>query len=267
MQLFSLTTELSPPSKESGDHMQVLPFAAHNKKSKAFTLIELLVVIAIIAILASILFPVFARARENARRASCQSNLKQIGLGIMQYTQDYDERMPQVYSNSIAWHANIQPYVKSVDLFRCPSNSSKMTISGTPAIDPLNHYLCNGNNSPGANAQTDFMFRRPMDATDPFGSAVATALSDIQAPAQCIVVSENKGSRAFPNVDDTNSSGGFDFTNHLSTTNFLFADGHVKALKPSATFRGAVNMWANNPSQGDTGGLVSALQSQDAALQ
>ncbi|RYG53119.1 DUF1559 domain-containing protein, partial [bacterium] len=60
---------------------------------KAFTLIELLVVIAIIAILAAILFPVFGRARENARRSSCQSNLKQIGLGIMQYTQDYDERI------------------------------------------------------------------------------------------------------------------------------------------------------------------------------
>src|SRR4028118_1774787 len=59
-----------------------------------FTLIELLVVIAIIGILASILFPVFARARENARRSSCQSNLKQIGLGILQYTQDYDEKLP-----------------------------------------------------------------------------------------------------------------------------------------------------------------------------
>lgn len=61
---------------------------------RAFTLIELLVVIAIITLLAAILFPVFARARENARRSSCQSNLKQIGIGIAQYTQDYDEKMP-----------------------------------------------------------------------------------------------------------------------------------------------------------------------------
>lgn len=67
---------------------------------KAFTLIELLVVIAIIAILASILFPVFARARENARRTSCVSNLKQLGLGMMQYTQDYDERYPRGYWGS-----------------------------------------------------------------------------------------------------------------------------------------------------------------------
>src|SRR5688500_17276072 len=97
---------------------------------RGFTLIELLVVIAIIAILAAILFPVFARARENARRASCQSNLKQVGLGIMQYTQDYDEKFPQSPWNNIAsdtrrshWGQVIQPYVKSTQLFVCPSNT------------------------------------------------------------------------------------------------------------------------------------------------
>jgi prepilin-type N-terminal cleavage/methylation domain-containing protein/prepilin-type processing-associated H-X9-DG protein len=121
----------------------------------AFTLIELLVVIAIIAILAAILFPVFGRARENARRSSCQSNLKQIGLGIMQYTQDYDETIPRTYYygsktgatvNSNAspysitdpslsedhptvinykWTDAIYPYVKNEQVFVCPSAPSR----------------------------------------------------------------------------------------------------------------------------------------------
>jgi prepilin-type N-terminal cleavage/methylation domain-containing protein/prepilin-type processing-associated H-X9-DG protein len=102
-----------------------------------FTLIELLIVIAIITLLAAILFPVFARARESARRASCQSNLKQIGLGLLQYVQDYDERMPFVYNgqNTVngsdvdyegyMWMDAIYPYVKSEGVFNCPSAKQK----------------------------------------------------------------------------------------------------------------------------------------------
>ena len=93
----------------------------------AFTLIELLVVIAIIAILAAILFPVFARARENARRATCQSNLKQIGLAFEQYKNDYDMNYPgpYIYDNAqyIAWPTLVQPYIKSEQVFACPSSS------------------------------------------------------------------------------------------------------------------------------------------------
>lgn len=97
----------------------------------AFTLIELLVVIAIIAILAAILFPVFAQAREKAREATCMSNLKQIGLGIMQYVSDYDELYPLTRNNTATvstgggtwslWKVNTYPYVKSQDVYTCPS--------------------------------------------------------------------------------------------------------------------------------------------------
>ena len=97
-------------------------------KTQGFTLIELLVVIAIIALLAAILFPVFARARENARRASCQSNLKQIGLGFMQYSQDHNERLPVTISSDNrypgGWAGPLWPYVKSKQVYKCPSDET-----------------------------------------------------------------------------------------------------------------------------------------------
>jgi prepilin-type N-terminal cleavage/methylation domain-containing protein/prepilin-type processing-associated H-X9-DG protein len=103
-----------------------------------FTLIELLIVIAIIAILASILFPVFARARENARRSACMSNLKQLGLGFLQYAQDYDEKLPTSggggagYASQplgIGWGGQIYPYAKSVQVFTCPSDTTKSAVT------------------------------------------------------------------------------------------------------------------------------------------
>src|SRR5438045_8639866 len=107
--------------------MTVAPHHPQIRKRFGFTLIELLVVIAIIASLAAILVPVFARARENARRSSCQSNLKQVCLGITQYVQDYDEKMPLVaFSGGTGyvttstpadgWANTIQPYVKSLQI-------------------------------------------------------------------------------------------------------------------------------------------------------
>jgi prepilin-type N-terminal cleavage/methylation domain-containing protein/prepilin-type processing-associated H-X9-DG protein len=96
-----------------------------SRPKRGFTLIELLVVIAIIAILASILFPVFARARENARKTSCLSNLKQIGLGIEQYKQDYEQRfLPAGQEEHTAPRTRLQPYIKSNQLWVCPSETN-----------------------------------------------------------------------------------------------------------------------------------------------
>jgi len=106
-------------------------------KRRGFTLIELLVVIAIIAILAAILFPVFARAREKARQTSCLSNVKQLSLGMLMYTQDYDERLPRCDCNSYhqgtCWAICTQPYVKNAQIFVCPSDSGMMRLTpGAP---------------------------------------------------------------------------------------------------------------------------------------
>ncbi len=139
---------------------------SRSRAKSAFTLVELLVVIAIIAILAAILFPVFARARENARRTSCLSNMKQIGLGMMQYTQDYDERLPEpglggVFRNAadtglgqnftgvLPFHLAVQPYVKNFQVFACPSDSLQLnaSVNRTGVVDAFKAA-----NVPGANS-------------------------------------------------------------------------------------------------------------------
>src|SRR5436305_12728141 len=118
------------------------------KKRSGFTLIELLVVIAIIAILAAILCPVFAQAREKARQANCLSNFKQIGLGVMMYVQDWDETYPtsRFYAlkggsdcgqKIVTWKAETAPYVKNLNGYKCPSNTHKEQPDETKADDPV----------------------------------------------------------------------------------------------------------------------------------
>ena len=211
--------------------------ANHNMTRRAFTLIELLVVIAIIALLAAILFPVFARARENARRTSCQNNLKQIGLGFTQYVQDYDETTNtnaaydlKAGGPSATWDLLLQPYIKSMQIVACPSDSI----------------------SPQANLGSPYGVVRRSYSYARYGSA--RALADMPMPALTVLlydrVNRDTNPASTPGIgnwgnfaitdhtDQAASSSGLNFNNmpggavgegrHLGTNNILYWDGHVK---------------------------------------
>ncbi len=232
-------------------------------KRRAFTLIELLVVIAIIAILAAILFPVFAKAREKARQSACTSNLKEMGLGLMQYVSDYDDTFPiMAYTVSgikFSWRQMIYPYVKATGVYACPTNLYANTdgaVSGIPAL-PRN-YAINSHFavSPGAG---------------PYG--VVPLMSSLIDSAGTIYLTENitsDGRTMFQNWGPTDSNLGNDmvyyaygngkpvFPGHTGMFNLLFADGHAKAMKPTAT-EAPVNMWgyfSDNPGTCNTGSLA-----------
>jgi prepilin-type N-terminal cleavage/methylation domain-containing protein/prepilin-type processing-associated H-X9-DG protein len=213
----------------------------HFRWSKTgFTLIELLVVIAIIAILAAILFPVFARARENARRASCQSNLKQIGLGLMQYSQDYDEKAIPDWNDINNWAYLVQPYVKSEQLFTCPSASDLKPLPLTNLWADLGSsgaYSMNLAYAPGSDNMTP--------PTSVSWAGDTRSLASFEAPATTVWVVESTG-LPWCYWDDTSNdpdgitageprtlagSEGTVVERHLSTTNVLWCDGHVKAVK------------------------------------
>ena len=238
-------------------------------KIKAFTLIELLVVIAIIAILAAILFPVFARARENARRSSCQSNLKQIGLGIIQYTQDYDERFPmriwgapasvdlQEYNS---WRRSIFPYVKSTQLFACPSNSNVQNANvpgGINCRDSDPAKLVAGGSVSGAPV---FPISYAINGwggvtggTTPAPQGGGINLSQMQDPARTLLVGESR--REYSELVPVHA-----FNGHLQTCNFLYTDGHVKAIKPSTTIQGT-NAWTIED-EPDATGVTAAMATE-----
>ena len=245
----------------------------------AFTLIELLVVIAIIAILAAILFPVFARARENARRSSCQSNLKQIGLGVLQYAQDYDEKYPTgADSAALSWQQKTQPYLKSTQIFVCPSNTNSEAIasSATQGYPDIKTSYAASNNP-----LDDFSALSPQGLGVISGDAnKPVPLSLIQDSARVIAVVETTARNPSLSVKDTanyavdidnTNRRGYLFAGHLGTGNFLFADGHVKAMKPLSTTNESnacstpapaqANLW-----QRDNGGFCSSLTSVQTTL-
>lgn len=247
------------------------------KPRRGFTLIELLVVIAIIALLAAILFPVFARARENARRSSCQSNLKQLMLGIHQYTQDYDEKMvpwrqsrdadaagftwnsggdtggwtdPQATTADYYWMILIYPYVKSPQIYFCPSAVDDVG----DACGTRGQRYCSTNLDGSYAMNISWTWCSPADPTNGRGVSgyqwsqgqAGPSLSSFSSPSTLALLGDANESQSVvmgydlgTACDDTLGAVGWDYiTNvvedrHLGGSNLGFLDGHVKWLAKS----------------------------------
>lgn len=255
-----------------------------NIRRNAFTLIELLIVIAIIAILAAILFPVFASAREKARQTTCASNEKQLGLAIIQYTQDYDETYPIAVdvnwnTPTTSWPLEILPYIKSYNVFfdQDDSSSNQAGWYGT--------YISYGVNSFCQQTSQGNVFQGLMPFFEvSWEPATVVNLAKVTQPSATIMLADHwaqddnplafydwtgygdvgpefggpamngMGCTDIPNDSSTSVGGKFPkspngcvSTHSNGMANFLFADGHVKAMlptltnpKPAAT---GTNMW------------------------
>lgn len=234
------------------------------RRKRGFTLIELLVVIAIIAILAAILFPVFAKAREKARQTACLSNQKQIGLGFLQYVQDNDEVFPastyfgtgigtfndngtQRTGNGIlvGWADALQPYLKSVAVLHCPDDTVPQTQ------DPFADQYQNGGSGPGA--YTSYFYNVTVGSPGANYNGAGLSQSQFLQPASTIVTGDGSAysaSAALPynngfycNFQINSQKGGANCTaaqgaisdaastRHTSGANYAFADGHAKYVR------------------------------------
>lgn len=236
-------------------------------RSGAFTLIELLVVIAIIAILAAILFPVFAAAREKARQTACASNLKQIGLAVLQYAGDFDDKPPcGNVTDGQGWAGQLQPYVKVRGIFLCPDDTTCLPGSAGCSL------------TDGRFLNVSYMYN--LNLISPMDKGVVQPLNAYNAPANTVLIGEcRKGiAIALNNKQSTNmispteqssptssgggvngsgvwaagNLGGFVSTSpvaHVTGANWLACDGHVKFLTGEQV---SVSLYASSPNSPQT---------------
>jgi prepilin-type N-terminal cleavage/methylation domain-containing protein/prepilin-type processing-associated H-X9-DG protein len=214
---------------------KVDPVPFHSKKG--FTLIELLIVIAVIAVIAAILFPVFAQAREAARKATCQSNLKQIGTAVLMYAQDYDETFPSAGASGPAGGdltGLLKPYTRQPlgqGIWKCPSHSQLTPDSGWSSSYGYNwEYLL----APGP----DY----PHSDWNGFGNS-GVSVAFLARPSETLCFMEQNAPAGKTKLwsyvnrpgDSTNHNGfGRPCFRHSNQANALFCDGHVKAVPPSS---------------------------------
>jgi len=204
-----------------------------NPKRSGFTLIELLVVIAIIAILAAILFPVFARAREKARQTSCLANLKQIGLAVQMYADDWDETLPYYQRPfGATWYGDLQPYMKNRGITVCPSKPEWNESDPTHKVGyGLNEVVFPA----GPPAGSHFPPPVALAQIDYPAETIGGADKD-QGNVRCIGPSF-AGSATWPyNVD----------TRHNDGANFFFLDGHAKWMGAGGEWSQSNDMWDLN---------------------
>ncbi|MCW3099589.1 MAG: prepilin-type N-terminal cleavage/methylation domain [Chthonomonadaceae bacterium] len=241
------------------------------RTQQGFTLIELLVVIAIIAILAAILFPVFAQAREKARGISCLSNTKQLSLGLLQYIQDYDEASPagaQIPAGQVCaggrmpgrgWAGEIYPYVKNAQVYKCPDDSTAPDTSVSPPNLPcsygLNMYFANASIATlVAPSKTVLLFEvvgNTADVTSPLdwrsaaangGDGGGAGYIDFCIPATGLGKYDTGVMgvpQRFPQASPWTKNA--NFGRHSNGANFGLADGHSKYFLPSRVSSGYNN--------------------------
>jgi prepilin-type N-terminal cleavage/methylation domain-containing protein/prepilin-type processing-associated H-X9-DG protein len=236
------------------------------RSKRGFTLIELLVVIAIIAILAAILFPVFAQAREAARKTSCASNLKQLNMSFLQYVADYDDTFPKDNASNVSngWAERVEPYIKNVGVLQCPSELNK-TVTTNPGV--VNY--------------TDYAYNRELAATP---ENLASCLQVTNTILVTEGIAGTAGSRT-GGCDYSNTGGGgtgagclpsnraklpVATSRHSGGLNLGYVDGHVKWTKfdvgASSTWIDCGNGLGNNCAEAGKiwfGGVSFSVSGQD----